>query len=220
MIFKEIFRPSGGLYYHLRAWRHRRLWRPFQEKIHAWLETWPCATDELLLFGPSGGYNLPTPWLKKFRKIEAFDLDPLAEWMFRRNHPDLDVHFHRVNLFWRDNRLSVSPLIEVLDRHPRASLLFCNVLGQVLLEGLAGEEEWLAFLRHLRQVLNGREWASFHDTVTTEGNEAIDHLLDGAWLDGLTQTSFEWQLTPTSRHQVTGVWESPATRRPQPEPPV
>lgn len=204
-VIKDLIRPSGGLYYHLRAWRHRHLWRPFRSQITDWLSSWSCPREELILLGPSAGYSLPDDWLKSFRKIEAFDLDPLSGPLFRRLHPDLPVKFHRVNLFWQDGRLSTAPLQNLLIEHPRATILFCNILGQVLLEGRASEEEWTAFLRRLREILHPHHWASYHDVHTLEGHTQIDHMTNGDWCSGLSTQKFEWQMSPTSRHILAGV---------------
>lgn len=204
-VIKDLIRPSGGLYYHLRAWRHGRLWQPFRDRLAEWLNAWNCPREELILLGPSAGYSLPDFWLKTFKRIEAFDLDPLAGPLFRRQHPNVSVHFHRVNLFWQDGKLSTQPLKELLAAHPRAAVLFCNVLGQVLLEGRASEDEWTAFLRRLREVLNSQSWASYHDVLTVEGSSAIDHLLEGEWVQDLDKTVLNWQLTPASHHTVAAV---------------
>jgi hypothetical protein len=204
-VIKDLIRPSGGLYYHLRAWRHGRSWQPFREQLAKWLDSWNCPHKELILLGPSAGYSLPDSWLRNFSSIQAFDLDPLAGPLFRLRHPDVPIEFHRANLFWQDGRLSTAPLQKVLDAHPQAPVLFCNVLGQVLLEGHASEEEWTAFLRRLRELLNSRSWASYHDVQTQEGSTAVDHMTDGDWCSDLPVQKFEWQMSPSSRHFLAGI---------------
>ncbi len=204
-----ILRPSGGLYYHWRALRHRHLWRPFQTALEGWLANWPCPKNELVLLGPSAGYTLPTAWLRGFSKITAYDLDPLASRLFNWRHSPLEVNFVRRNLFWENRRLSLMPLKSVALSHPDAVFLFCNVLGQVLLEGQASEEEWREYLFELRRLLRDRYWASYHDEFSTHGNTRIDHLTNGEWCAGLPIERFHWQLDKKRRHEVAAVFHNP-----------
>ncbi len=202
----SLFRPSGGLVYHWRALTSGRRWRTFRRDVAQWLDIWNCPTEELILIGPSGGHTLPTAWLRRFRKIEAFDLDPLARFFFQLRHRHPSIRFHGKDMFWRDERLSLAPLAEILREHPRASILFCNVLGQVLLEHTAEESDWYQFLKELRQLLSGRSWASYHDMYSKErGEEEIDHLTNGSWLDGLIQLHFDWPLSRHSHHSTGAV---------------
>lgn len=200
-----IFRPSGGLLYHLRAWRERRNWRGFAQDLERWLADWNPPRAHLMLVGPSAGYTLPTNWLRDFARITAYDLDPLAPKLFARNHPGVNVSFHRADAFGRGRALSLVPLREALFEHPDATVLFSNVLGQLLLEKKASETEWLTFLGDLRKLLADRAWASYHDLFTHERGEVIDHLLDGDWKRGLASRRFTWALTARSRHEVEGV---------------
>lgn len=202
-----LIRPSGGLYYHARAWLNGGRWRPFKNELAEWLESWPCPRNELILIGPSAGYTLPTPWLGRFGRITAFDLDPLAGPLFRRRHRTA-ADFHRVDLFWSEGRLSLRPLSELLERTPGATILFCNVLGQVLLEGRASEEEWAAFLRGLREKLRGRAWASYHDVRSSDGHMAIDHLTAGDWVNGLPVRHMLWRLNSKTQHEIEAVAET------------
>jgi hypothetical protein len=207
-VLSELIRPSGGLYYHAKALVNGRRWRPFREEIRLWLETWPCdKKQDLLLIGPSAGYTLPSGWLKDFPKIHAFDLDPLSGPLFRRRH-GVNAEFHRVNLFWSGGTLSIKPLKEVLREYPKANILFCNVLGQVLLEGKAGEEEWLSFLRQLRFALRGRTWASYHDVLSLKGQSAVDHMTAGEWCADLPTIKMTWKLGRNRIHKIDAVWST------------
>jgi hypothetical protein len=205
----NVLRPSGGLYYHGKAFLNARRWDPFREQVNGWLETWPCPKERgLLLIGPSAGYSLPTDWIRSFTSIDAFDRDPLARVMFHFRH-QVPARFHRVNLFWRKRKLSLEPIKEILTLHPRANILFCNVLGQVLKEGRATEEEWLEFLKQLRLLLRGRSWASYHDVLSVSGNQGVDHMTAGDWINGLRPHDMNWQITRQRLHKIHGVWESP-----------
>ena len=204
-----MFRPSGGLLYHWRALRHGRRWRPFRHAVAEWLDGWRPAARELIVIGPSAGHTLTTPFLKRFARVHAYDLDPLAAPLFRLRHPGVRVRFRRLNVFWRDGKLSIDAMDAILARHPDAAILFSNVIGQVLLEGRADERAWYGYLDALRARLNGRAWASYHDLYTHEGAEIIDHLTAGKWTSDLQRRRFEWDLTPTSRHVIEGVRPAP-----------
>lgn len=202
----NLFRPSGGLVYHWRALKNGRRWRTFRRDVAQWLDFWDCSKEHLVLIGPSGGHTLPTKWLRSFQKIDAYDLDPLAKFFFQLRHRHPALTFHQKDMFWREGRLSLAPMQEVLAEHPRASVLFCNVLGQVLLERPAEESHWYQFLKELRQLLNGRSWASFHDMYSKEkGFAEIDHLTNGSWLDGLIQLHFDWPLSKRNHHSTGAV---------------
>jgi hypothetical protein len=205
----RVFRPSGGLRYHWRAWRQRRAWAGFRKEIETWLEEWAPETDELILIGPSGGYTLPTEWLRKFKTIYAFDADPLAKVFFRREHPGVNVRFERRDLFWDEGRFSAQSLQNVMKAHPNAAVLLSNVLGQLLLEHNVSEEAWEHFLAELRGRLERKSWASYHDLYTHEKGEVIDHLLDGKWKAGLETRQFRWPLTKASQHLIEGVRSNP-----------
>lgn len=200
-----LIRPSGGLLYHWRARRQSGRWDPFRKELAEWLAGWNIPKQELILIGPSAGYTLPTGWLTGFSKITAYDLDPLAPWLFSRNHPGAHVQFKKINLFWQGGCLSLLPLRELITRHPRSPILFTNVLGQVLLEGRASDFEWSVFLRGLRALLNNHRWASYHDRLTHEGGETIDHLTGGDWIADLEVRPLRWQLTRKALHEIDAV---------------
>ncbi len=163
-----LFRPSGGVMFHARAWRHEKLWQGFNVAIAQWLESWDAPRDELILIGPSGGYTLPVNWLRSFRQIFAYDTDPLVPWLFPKRHPYARVKFIRSDVFWKSGRLSLSPLKKILSDHPKASIAFCNVLGQLPLEGDFNEHQWEIYLYELRLLMKDRKWASYHDLATIE----------------------------------------------------
>lgn len=204
MSLTDVFRPSGGFYYHWRAFWNRRQWADFTNQIHNWLEDWPTkeSREELVLLGPSAGYSLPTKWLKSFKKITAYDLDPLAPVLFQKVHTGVPAKFIKQDLFWQQGQLSLDPLQKILATHPSAVILFCNVLGQVLLEGHASEEEWSRYLLDLRQMLRTRRWASYHDICSQRKNTRIDHLMTGAWNADLAKQQTRWQFSKSTHHDV------------------
>ncbi|MBI5329364.1 MAG: hypothetical protein HZB71_02020 [Betaproteobacteria bacterium] len=157
-----MFHPSGGLTYHLRAWRYRdALWRPFHEQVGRWLTAWRPGAVHLVLAGPSGGYALNREFLERFQRVTVLEPDPLA----------------RRILGWRFSSISfefaVSPLAgpggfaALAQAWPGAAFLFCNLLGQTLV-GQGEDFERAAWLAELEPALAGREWASWHDLASTE----------------------------------------------------
>ena len=200
-----IFRPSGGLSYHLRARLNRARWEPFAQQVAKWLRTWDVTGPELVLIGPSGGYSLSDEFLGRFTKIDAYDLDPLAHFFFRGRHPHARVRFHRRDVFSHNNRINLSPLREVLAGHPAAAILFCNVLGQLPLEIAATENELVHNLLNLKKLLEGRRWASYHDRFSDRGTTRIDHLTGGLWTADLKKHQMTWDLRRDCRHLVEGV---------------
>jgi len=48
-----LLHPSGGLLYHLRAWRWQNMrWLPFHSEVARWLDAWQPEAAELVLVGP------------------------------------------------------------------------------------------------------------------------------------------------------------------------
>lgn len=229
-----LIRPSGGLTYHLRATFAGNRWRPFTDGVAKWLRSWNPVNDELILLGPSGGYTLPPAILQRFKKIHAFDLDPLAAFFFHRRHSPAE--FHREDLFWLKGSLSVHALKTVLDKHPRAAILFSNLLGQLPLEGKINETDFKKYLVELSAVLKDREYATYHDLYSITGvpdsvhylllNElqrgtlitqskylaqspfavVTDHLLtEHEWPGQPTPALMAWSIGPGTLHIVEGV---------------
>lgn len=173
---------TGGLRYHLRAWRYRRtLWAPFARSIREWLASWRPPERSIVLVGPSGGYCLDLRFLGRFDEVCAVELDPLARWIFaRRARAALPEGRTTVRFDTRDylspieGRFSLDGLRALRQQHPSSAVLFCNILGQLPLLGPTPESEedlqkdgsferWLA---DLPAVMEGRSWASFHDRLS------------------------------------------------------
>lgn len=177
--------PSGGLTYHLRALRHGRgLWRGYRLAVADWLGDWHPGRRELLLLGPSGGYSLPTGWLNRFDRVLAVEPDPLARLLLAHRH----VH---PRLAWERPGEN---LLDVVERHPRAAILFCNLLGQNW-QGAGDEVQRAGLLASLTAALGERPWASYHDVVSTtvpprlcgplqDDSEHLETLLGRFWSGG------------------------------------
>jgi hypothetical protein len=226
----QVFRPSGGLLYHLRALRSRARWRGFSSELEKWLNRWRKPGGTLVLIGPSGGYTLPESWLAGFEIVHAYDIDPLAPWFFGLRHKNVNVEFHREDIFWREQKLSTAAIETCLQAHPRAAFLFCNVLGQLPLENPLRDGDLARYLLQLRTSLQKVTWASYHDLYTLEplpstyhlkvGNffrgggdiaqgvagvetmAIVDHTIQGDWGNGLHRERLAWPLTAQSLHLI------------------
>lgn len=157
-----LLHPSGGLAYHLRAWRWQHtLWAPFHARVRRWLTHWRPETAHLVLIGPSGGYALTAQFLERFKRIDVLEPDPLARWLLRRRFATCGLHCV-------DNRMlaQAGSFQHLATAYPDAAFLFCNLLGQEL-HGQAADFDRAAWLRELEPGLHGRAWASWHDIAST-----------------------------------------------------
>lgn len=170
-----LFTPSGGLAYHARAVRYRaRLWAPYRAALAEWLETRLPLGEELILVGPSAGHCLPLQQLARFRRIFVLEPDPVARWLLASRLGGAPIHVERRDLLLNPLLTGSVGLDAVLDRHPRASLLFCNLLGQLLCD-LSDDDEArfkAAFQARILPRLDGRSWASIHDRWSLDRDAA------------------------------------------------
>lgn len=155
------FDLTGGLRWHGRAFmRRKKLWQPTMLCIADWLRQTHPAHKHLLLIGGSAGWMMSSAWLQQFKRIDLYDLDPLAGLLFRLNHgralrlAGTKIYSHRRN--------AIHDLENLLSEHPEASIFFDNVLGQLRFRAQddeQAEKELQNFYRRLR----GRDWGSIHD---------------------------------------------------------
>jgi hypothetical protein len=152
----HLLDPSGGLVYHLRARRQRhRGWTAFHAAVAGWLDTWQVAEKELVIVGPNAGYALPDGFMGRFDHVVALEPDPLARHLLARRRDATALRFDRLDCLRAPDGLAW-----LAARFPQAAFLFSNVLGQIA----APAEDWSALLqRHL----TGRNWASYHDVIST-----------------------------------------------------
>lgn len=149
---------SGGLGYHLRAWRWRQmLWAPFLARTQGWLRAWTPPAEELVVVGPSAGYTLDAGFLARFRRVHALEPDPLARWLLRRRLPGIDWRFGTL-----DALSAVDGAAALAAEYPRAAILFSNVLGQAVEPALLP-----AWRVALGSALRQRHWASYHDVLSS-----------------------------------------------------
>ncbi len=120
-----------------------------------------------MIFGVSAGWTLEERFLSRFKRIVAVEPDPVARAALRVRFPRLNFEMiSREDLLpW----LSASPEVfsGFLAQYPKAAVLFSNVLGQIrLLQKTAFCEEAEA-RRRFFLALGGREWASYHDLLSS-----------------------------------------------------
>jgi len=219
-----LFHASGGLVYHLRAWRWRNThWLPFRTQVAGWLDAWQPHSRHLLLIGPSGGYALSPAFLARFDRIEVLEPDSVARRILAWRFPQQQFDF--VESAWLANDDGPQQLAQ---RYLDTVFLFCNLLGQTL-AGQGAEHDRQAWLRDLEYALAGRDWASWHDLASTtrrpdrfgglslNQTETLDVLLAKFWFGGeleihdhdctglLSSASRHyaiWQLAPRRFHLV------------------
>lgn len=151
------WRPSGGLRWHLRAWRHRRIHDPFRHDIDRFLQSWDHGSKELLVVGPSAGWFLPQSFLLRFSRLVLIDLDTSAPFFFRLRHGRA-LRQCGIDTDWiQEDFVECLPRLLAMSRDP--AVLFCNVLGQLSLERTDAD----ARLAELPALLTEHRWASFHD---------------------------------------------------------
>lgn len=195
--------PTGGLRYHVRAWRYRRtLWAPFVRAVSRWLFEWRPPEGSIVLVGPSGGYCIDLSFLRRFDEVVVVDTDPIARWIFARR-ARVALAGARTQLRFDANdylspvegRFETRGVRALCERYPAHAVLFCNVLGQLPLLGpdpteentdveFVGGFEW--WLRALPSTLGARSWASFHDRLS--GTMRPKLALEGE--------SCEWRASP------------------------
>jgi hypothetical protein len=225
----SLIRPSGGLYWHWRAFRSRTQWLSFSREIGHWLEGFRPVGEGLLLVGPSGGWSMAGEWLASFQHIAMIDPDPAAQVIFKLRHYQKLCH---VTYQWERGRFE-DWLPEKLQQYPQHAILFCNVLGQLRYE----RPDYEQVLARLPSQLKGRHWASYHDCLSSEGQVFDPSLkaynsharmdetdlkrlkLGGVWTDHGTQGLFHsqhvvryipWWFSKTRLHWVQAGCVTPA----------
>jgi hypothetical protein len=202
---------TGGLNWHLHAWQSRARWQPTLDAIRAFLHQVPASHSHLLLLGGSAGWMMPSDWLQRFSRIDAYDIDPFAPWLFRQCHGQaLDqsgtqVRHHRVD--------ALVHLETILTDHPQACVWFDNMLGQHryrVRDEVRTERE----LQALAQRLAGRQWGSLHDLYSG----ASAYTLDAARFAALAQhpvaadkVDAAYMQTVLQQSKAQGVWNDHCT---------
>ncbi len=154
---------TGGLNWHVHAYSSLVRWQPTLAMIDGFLAQVAPASKHLVLIGGSAGWMMPHNWLQQFETIEAYDIDPMASWLFNWRHgralqrTGVQVHHHRLD--------ALLHLPEVLQQHARAFVWFDNVLGQHRYR-IRDEERVTRELDELKNALHNRSWGSLHDWLS------------------------------------------------------
>jgi hypothetical protein len=183
---------TGGLSWHLHAWRSLARWQATVQHLDGFLAKVQPQTPHLLLIGGSAGWMMPPSWLARFQTVAAYDIDPLAARLFTRRHgAHLQQHGVQVTHHRQD---ALATLPELLRQHPNACVWFDNVLGQhrFRIGDVARAEKEL---QNLKVHLKGRAWGSVHDLYSgpTNGNPILANIparlaLSGAEVKAISQT--------------------------------
>jgi len=154
---------TGGLNWHMHAFQSQKRWQPSVAHIEYFLARCKPRHTHLLLMGCSAGWMMPTAWLTQFTRIDAYDIDPLAQRLFNWRHGRALLSSNTHITHHRQDAMAHLP--EILAQHPQASILFDNMLGQhryrIRDEALVETE-----LRALKTTLAGRDWGSVHDLLS------------------------------------------------------
>lgn len=161
--------PSGGLFWHLHAWRYKSQWTATCADIALWLGQMPWAqqesahTEELLILGASAGWMVPSAWLQRFGRVTTFDVDRWAAPLFQRRHgAALRASGTALRCHTQD---ALADLPALLSAHPRAVVLLDNVLGQLRFHH-ASVEAAAGQIQQITRGLHGRRWGSVHDAFS------------------------------------------------------
>lgn len=211
---RAAFSPSGGVYWHLAAWRqHTRQWAPFRKTLTGWLDGWRPPQRHLLLVGPSAGWMLDRRLLQRFERITAVDPDPLAPRLFARRFRHLPVHWSRIDYFGpTEAPLQLARIDALCAAYPDAAILFCNVLSQLTAlypraTGATADPpqdtpEFAAWKQRLGARLGERSWASFHDRLSSARAPDVEFLGLDAELPALELAGRCFEIGPDSARDV------------------
>lgn len=203
---------TGGLNWHLHALASLKRWEETLSVIDGFLSRVSPPSDHLLLLGGSAGWMMPPAWLQRFRQIDAYDIDPLAPWLFKLRHgkslkaSGTDIRFHRAD--------AIAGLPSLLKQHPQACIWFDNVLGQQRYR-MGDEEVAERQLGQLQRLLRGREWGSLHDMYSgpTDAQTSAQRHPKTLTRAGTTLEPDEAQTQQLLQLlDAQGIWQDHATR--------
>jgi hypothetical protein len=235
----RLANPTGGWWWHARAWRRQRSWQATTRQMQDWwLQTAPAA-QRLVLIGASAGWMMSDAWLTRHREIETWDIDPWARRLFEWRHGQA---LRSAGVRWTHHAGDAWLQTEAWLRASAESVFwFDNVLGQLrfALE-LDLARKRIEAVKHLMQ---GTRWGSVHDRysgplaqpcakgaapwrstsgVDLEDRAAQDWLhgwgARAPWLDHLTERVFEsatpvlnlaWPIQPNWGHWLELGWQLP-----------
>lgn len=128
-----------------------------------WLLAQTMPRRQLVLIGGSAGWMLPPAWLAQFEEIHAWDIDPLARFLFQRRHGSaLQRQGLRLSLHTGDGLARLPELVQAM---PQAFFWFDNVLGQLRFTGPSVDATRLQ-LGRLKHQMKSVAWGSVHDRMS------------------------------------------------------
>ena len=183
MSLLALINPAGGIPYHLRAlfkadslWGETRKW--VSRNTRNWLERTP--QTPVTLISPSGGYLFSPDLFRGTKEVEAFDVDPLAPTLFSLRHGRKPA-WTSGDLFFREGKLSIEAMRNLLSARPHNRFIFCNILGQIphllAAKGFAQESSSLSagslsasslsdWYKDFSLLLGDRHFLSFHERMS------------------------------------------------------
>ncbi|HRK08560.1 MAG TPA: hypothetical protein PLZ57_12385 [Pseudobdellovibrionaceae bacterium] len=218
-----ILSPTGGLVYHLRAWRHRHLWSATRAQVSDAVSTWLTnvfsdptrssaenspmreASGRLAIFGPSAAYLLdfekvfgPAPHLRGLRII---DPDPIARLIWKLRWRRLPQALRRRIDLSFDSRADILPwwspqphaLRDDLHAHRIQAVLFFGLLGQIELLSKTFLRPTASARQALQDCLEAFPWASLHD-VWSWPNPSTQIDHDTQWLNSILECQHSSQI--------------------------
>jgi hypothetical protein len=156
---------TGGPAWHWQAWRSQKTWAPTVDALETWLfaQTSDTSRSTLLIIGASAGWMMPNTWLCQFKEVHTYDIDPFAARLFRWRHgSNLQAQGIQLNCHTQN---ALTNLPALLAAHPKASLFFDNILGQLRFNSsdIHSVEKNIA---RIVKIVKGREWGSVHDRMS------------------------------------------------------
>jgi hypothetical protein len=230
--------PTGGLVWHVRAWRSLAAWQPTMHTMQDWWMEHSPRADRLVIVGASAGWMMSSLWLRQFKSVETWDIDPWARWLFARRHGQA---LRAAGTAWVHHLADPLSDARAWDPHHAETLYwFDNVLGQLRFMGTHAEAE--ARIRQVRERLHSTRWGSVHDRYsgTLSGDQALppswpsaagvdltsmqgqtwlqswgaegdwlDHLTSGVFAPGTPVLNLAWAFKPDFGHWLEMGWQLP-----------
>jgi hypothetical protein len=237
-LFQRWVNPTGGLWWHARAWRSRSHWNATTKQIEEWQLAHSPPGVRLVIVGASAGWMLSQAWLTRFQEIHTWDIDPWSERLFGWRHGKA---LRRAGISWvhHNHDAWLDPQAWEMSG-PDTLYWFDNVLGQLPLVMLISEVH--TRINGLQEALRRSHWGSVHDRYSgpIQGGRALPvpwtsnsgTLIDdgraqtwlhqwgghGEWSDHLTADVFRpgtpvlnvaWAFNHEIGHWLEMGWQSP-----------
>lgn len=152
---KGLLNPAGGLRYHFTASVRKKSWQNFKNELNEWMMNWNPKSESVVLVGPSAGYLITDEFLKKFKQIEAWDIDPLAPVLFKKQHPKIKVKWKKKDWFKTFLMANQKPNLNT-------AYVFTGILGQLSFL-VKDDQEYDKVFKALNEFLSDTPFLSFHD---------------------------------------------------------